>query len=128
MVFVPVFAWPPLFQIRSDLKPLYHFKTFSDNRGENFSLVCDNEGSRVIPEKPFSIIDKIPFLQEAGYRHFVIDLSGSSLKKTDYKDLIRAASNGTPLPRVSRFNWKNGFFNADADGTSATSTQKGGWY
>jgi putative protease len=124
MLFVPVFAWPPLFQIRSDLKPLYHFKTFSDNRGENFSLICENEGSRVIPEKPFSIIDKIPFLQEAGYLHFVIDLSGSSLKKTDYKDLMRAAKNGTPLPRVSRFNWKNGFFNADADGASVTNIQK----
>jgi hypothetical protein len=32
------------------------------------------------------------------------------LKKTDYKDLMRAVDNGTPLPRISRFNWKNGFF------------------
>jgi putative protease len=124
MIFVPVFAWPPLFNIRSDLGPLYGFKTFSDNRGENFSLVCGDEGSRVIPQKPFSIIDKIPFLQEAGYRHFVIDASGPPLKKTDYKDLMRAAGSGTPLPRVSRFNWKNGFFNADADGSSATGSQK----
>jgi putative protease len=118
MVFVPVFAWPPLFRIRCDLEPLYDFKTFSDNRGENFSLLCEREGSRVIPEKPFSIVDKIPFLKEAGYRHFVIDLSGPSLKKTDYRDLMRAVNNGTPLPRVSRFNWKDGFFSAD-DASSA---------
>ena len=114
LAFVPVFAWPPLFQIRSDLAPLYDFKTFSDNRGEHFSLVCDNEGSFgkavVIPEKPFSITDKIPFLQEAGFWRFIIDLSGPPLKKSDYKDLMRAVHNGAPLPRISRFNWKNGFY------------------
>jgi putative protease len=113
MMFIPVFVWPPLFQIRSDLGSLYDFKTFSDNRGESFSLLCEREGSRVIPEKPFSIVDKIPFLKEAGYSHFVIDVGGPSLKKTDYRDLMRAVNNGTPLPRVSRFNWKDGFFSAE---------------
>ena len=110
MAFVPVFAWPPLFHIRADLAPLYDFKQFSDNRDEHFSLIADREGSIVIPEKPFSITDKIHFLQEAGFRRFVIDLSGPPLKKNVYKDLMRAAHNGTPLPRISRFNWKNGFY------------------
>jgi hypothetical protein len=31
---------------------------------------------------------------------------------------MRAVNNGTPLPRVSRFNWKDGFFSAD-DASSA---------
>jgi putative protease len=110
MAFVPVFAWPPLFRVRADLSPLYDFKQFGDNRGELFSLIADREGSMVIPEKPFSITDKIPFLQEAGFRRFVIDLSGPPLKKNVYKDLMRAVHNGTPLPRISRFNWKNGFY------------------
>jgi putative protease len=110
LFFIPVFAWPPLFRIRSDLGALYDFKTFSDNRDEPFSLICESDGSLVIPAQPFSIIDKIPFLQEAGFRRFVIDLSGPPLKKTDYKDLMRAVDNGTPLPRISRFNWKNGFY------------------
>jgi putative protease len=83
LFFVPVFAWPPLFSIKADLGRLYDFKTFSDNRDENFSLICESDGSRVIPEKPFSISDKIPFLKEAGFRHFVIDLSGPPLKKTN---------------------------------------------
>jgi putative protease len=110
IIFVPVFAWPPLFRIRADLGRTYDFKTFSDNRDENFSLVCESDGSLVIPEKPFSISDKIPFLKEAGFRHFVIDLSGPPLKKNNYKDLMRTVDNGAPLPRISRFNWKNGFY------------------
>jgi putative protease len=113
MVFIPVFAWPPLFRIREDLGQLYDFTLFSDNTGEKFSLVCDSEKTLVIPQKPFSIIDKIPFLQEAGFRRFIIDLSGPSLKKTDYKDLMHAVNNSSPLPRVSRFNWKNGFYSEE---------------
>jgi len=118
MAFVPVFIWPPLFNIRANLGTLYDFNTFSDNRGENFSLVCGPEGSVVFPEKPFSITDKIPFLKEAGFRRFLVDVAGNfpggrPLKKTDYKDLMRAIDNGTPLPRVSRFNWKNGFYTTE---------------
>jgi len=115
LAFVPVFIWPPLFQIRANLGTLYDFTTFSDNRGENFSLVCGPEGSTVFPEKPFSITDKIPFLKEAGFRRFIIDVAGSCrpLKKTDYKDLMRAIDDGTPLPRISRFNWKNGFYTTE---------------
>jgi putative protease len=116
MVFVPVFAWPPLFRIRADLGAVYDFSSFSDNRGERFRLNCgpqrgSQSGSLVIPETPFSITDKISFLKEAGFRRFVIDLSGWPIKKTDYKDLMQATESGTPLPRVSRFNWKDGFYN-----------------
>ncbi|MDR0456172.1 MAG: U32 family peptidase, partial [Treponema sp.] len=90
MAFVPVFAWPPLFHIRANLGTLYDFTAFSDNRDEHFSLVCEQEGSTVFPEKPFSVTDKIPFLKEAGFRRFIIELSGPPLKKTNYKDLMRA--------------------------------------
>jgi putative protease len=110
LVLVPVFGWPPLFRIRGDLGAVYDFKSFTDNRDEQFSLVCERESSLVIPEKPFSITDKIPFLKEAGFRRFIIDLSGPPLKKNDYKDLMRAVESGAPLPRMSRFNWKDGFF------------------
>ncbi|MCL1836800.1 MAG: U32 family peptidase [Treponema sp.] len=112
-VFVPVFAWPSLFRIRADLGSIYDFGTFSGSRDENFSLITGPGGSTVIPQTPFSITDKIPFLQEAGFRRFIVDLSGPPLKKNDYKDLMRAVSDGTPLPRITRFNWKNGFWNGD---------------
>jgi putative protease len=110
-VFVPVFAWPVLFRIRADLGKVYNFKSFQDSRGELFSLHCDREETIVIPEKPFSITDKIPFLKEAGFRRFIIDLSGPALKKKAYKDLMRSVENNAPLPDISRFNWKDGFYN-----------------
>jgi U32 family peptidase len=116
-VFVPVFAWPVLFRIRADLGRLYGFKSFHDSRGELFSLCREREETLVIPERPFSITDKIPFLKEAGFRRFIIDLSGPALKKKAYKDLMRSVENGVPLPDISRFNWKNGFFNNEGVGS-----------
>jgi len=112
--FVPVFAAPPLFRIRADLRARYGFKVFSDSRDENF-LLSSGEcgGSSVFPAKPFSIIDKIPFLKDAGFRRFVVDLTGLPLKKTDYKDLMQSISRGVPLPGASRFNWKDGFFSEE---------------
>ena len=83
--------------------------------GENFTLVSGNEGSRVMPDKHFSIIDKIPFLKEAGFRRFIIDLSGTAacrqiLKKSEYRDLMQSVNDNAPLPNSVRFNWKNGFY------------------
>jgi putative protease len=122
-VFVPVFAYPALFRIRNDLSPLYSWERFSDNQNEWFSLITErNESgaaglsageSLVIPEKPFSIVDKIPFLREAGFRRFILDFSGPALKKKDYKTVMTAAQEGAPLPNASRFNWKDGFFHDD---------------
>jgi putative protease len=110
LVFVPVFAWPSLFRIRADLGALYDFGEFSDSQGEAFSLVTGPEGSLVIPEKPFSIIDKIPFLERAGFKRFILDLTGPVLKKGLYRDLMRAVKEGVPLSGAGRFNWKNGFY------------------
>ncbi|MDR1252446.1 MAG: U32 family peptidase [Treponema sp.] len=108
--FVPVFAWPSLFRIRADIGAMYDFDTFSDSRHENFRLVSGPGGSLVIPEKPFSITDKIPFLREAGFSRFIIDLSGPVLKKGNYRDLMWAVKEGVPLPHAGRFNWKDGFY------------------
>ncbi|MDR2940995.1 MAG: U32 family peptidase [Treponema sp.] len=108
--FITVFAYPPLFNIRANLGPVLNIDTFEDNKDEIFSLVTGPEGSRVYPQKPFSIIDKITFLKEAGFARFIIDLSGAVLKKSNYRDLMRAVKEGAPLPRASRFNWKDGFF------------------
>jgi len=110
MAFVPVFAWPSLFHIRSDLGQVYDFNSFTDGRGENFSIVTSPEGSQVYPAAPFSITDKIPFLKEAGFSRFIIDLSGPPLKKAFYRDLMRAINDGTPIGGGTRFNWKDGFY------------------
>jgi putative protease len=110
--FITVFAWPPLFNIRANLGPVLNIDSFADNKDEAFSLVTSREGSRVYPQKPFSIIDKIPFLKEAGFARFIIDLSGQVLKKSNYRDLMRIVKEGNPLPHASRFNWKDGFFSS----------------
>ncbi|MCL2067480.1 MAG: U32 family peptidase [Treponema sp.] len=108
--FITVFGRPSLFRIRTDLGQIYKFSSLADNREEIFSLVTDYETSFVYPEKPFSITDKIPFLKESGFARFIVDLSGAALKKSYYRDLIRMITDGKPLSNVSRFNWKDGFF------------------
>lgn len=108
--FVPVFAYPALFRIRADLSGSYGFRFFSDGRDESFELRSGPSGSIVVPEKPFSIVDKIPFLKEAGFSKFLVDFSGVEVKKRDYKDVMDAARFGRPLANTTRFNWKDGFY------------------
>jgi putative protease len=111
--FVTVFAYPALFRVRADLGPLYDFGSFRDGRDGQFRLVAGEDGSRVYPEKPFSIVDKIPFLQNAGFRRFILDFSGPPLRKKDYRDVMNAVKNAAPLPNTVRFNWKDGFFSRE---------------
>jgi putative protease len=111
--FVTVFAYPALFRIRADLGPACGFSSFQDSRDGQFSLAAGEEGSRVYPEKPFAIVDKIPFLREAGFRRFILDFSGPPLRKKDYRDIMNAVKNAVPLPNSVRFNWKDGFFSQD---------------
>jgi len=108
--FVTAFAYPALFRIRADLRPVYDFDRFTDGREENFTLIGDEDGSLVVPENPFSIVDKIPFLKEAGFSRFILDFSGPVLKKLDYRDVMNAVKTGAALPNTTRFNWKDGFF------------------
>jgi putative protease len=111
-VFITVFSYPALFRIRANLEKVYSFGVFSDSREEEFRLISGRDGSLVYPERAFSIVDKIPFLKEAGFSRFILDLSGPPLKKADYKDLMRAVKNAAPVPNTGRFNWKDGFFQA----------------
>ncbi len=108
--FITVFSWTPLFNIRANLSSVLDFDSFADNMDEEFLLETSPEGSRVYPKKYFSITDKIPFLKEAGFGRFIIDLSGQVLKKSNYRDLMRSVNNNAPLPQSSRFNWKDGFY------------------
>jgi putative protease len=97
---------------------------FSGGRGEEFRLLAGREGSQVIPEKPFSIVDKRPFLETAGFRRFILDLSGPPLKKKDYRALMTAYQSASPIPGISRFNWKDGFFHDDAEGAAGRAITK----
>ncbi len=121
---VTVFAYPALFRIRADLAGMYDFVDFTDGRGEAFQLLSDSDGSSVVPDKPFSIVDKIPFLKEAGFGKFIVDFSGPVLKKRDYKDVMDAAKAGAPLPNTVRFNWKDGFYAPAENGPDAKSRSR----
>jgi putative protease len=123
-VFVTLFAWPPLFRVRSDLGNSYSFKEFQDSRGESFSFISGKSASPqglsgntvIVPDTPFSIVDKRPFLMESGFRRFILDFSGGTftgsfpVKKKFYREIMSATEEGRPLPETSRFNWKDGFF------------------
>jgi putative protease len=116
--FITLFAYPALFRVRADLSRVYDFREFRDSREERFQLISaggnagpgGGDGSLVIPEQPFSIVDKLPFLEEAGFRRFILDFSGPPLRKKDYRDIMTALKTGRPLPDTSRFIWKNGFY------------------
>jgi putative protease len=121
-VFVTLFSWPSLFRIRANLGSAYRFREFSGGTGEKFFLVpgtpsaLDTGETIVIPEKPFSIVDKRPFLEKAGFRRFIVDFSGGTgsgsfpLKKHEYREVMTAVLEGRPLAGTVRFNWKNGFY------------------
>ncbi|MDR1506061.1 MAG: U32 family peptidase [Treponema sp.] len=126
-VFVSLFSWPPLFRIRANLGrqgsrgggPVYRWRELSGGGGENFFLLPGSSPESetvVIPEKPFSIVDKKPFLEKAGFRRFIVDFSGGTgsgsfpVKKHEYRDIMNAAREGSPLSGTVRFNWKNGFY------------------
>ncbi|MDR2182334.1 MAG: U32 family peptidase [Treponema sp.] len=114
-ILVTLFAWPPLYRIRAGLRARYRFTRFTGSRGEAFMLI-PGKRSVVIPESPFSITDKRPFLEEAGFRRFIIDFSGGSfegsfpLRKKLYREVMSAVQNARPLSNTLRFNWKDGFF------------------
>jgi putative protease len=112
-IFITLFAYPALFRIRANLGGIYQFSKFQDREEEPFRLITSGDGSRVFPEKPFYIGDKIPFLKTAGFNRFILDFSGPVLKKKDYKDIMAAVQNALPLPNTCRFNWKDGFYTSE---------------
>ena len=112
-VFITIYSRPSLFRIRTNLGKLYDFEHFSGSRNENFLLVPAPEGTLVFPGEFFSIVDKTPFLREAGFKRFILDFSSGPLKKAEYRDIMEAANRVTPIPGTNRFNWKNGFFRKD---------------
>jgi len=108
-----VFSYPALFRIRADLAGVYDFTTFTDRDGSAYELNSLGDGSVVTPMKPFSLIDRIPFLQKDGINKFILDFSSIKLTKPLYKQVMRAADEGKLLPETGRFNWKEGFWQAE---------------
>ncbi len=110
---ITVFSYPALFRMRFKLPDDYEFTYFNDRQGGRFRAVSGEGGSFVMPDVPFSIIDKIPHVKKAGFTRFVLDFSHTPVKKQDYRAIMESYRKDKPLLNVSRFNWKDGFYNPD---------------
>jgi putative protease len=109
-VLVPIFAYPVLFRMRGLLPESYDFSYFLDKEGMMFKSMSTVDGSYVLPENPFSIVDMTAKLQSAGFSRFLIDLTKTAVDKKDFRAILLAARKGAALPETSRFNWKDGFW------------------
>lgn len=105
-----VFSYPPLFRIRADLSSQYESKRFVDRDGSAYTLRGRRDYSVVVPEVPFSIIDRTPFLRKEHINKFVLDVSNADPTKALYKNVAKAAQDALVLDGTSRFNWKDGFY------------------
>lgn len=111
--FVTVFAYPALFRMRFKLPAYYDFVNFSDKQEGEFRTLVTPEGSFVLPENPFSIVDKLVFLKNSGFKRFIIDFSKVEVNKQSYRRLVQNMEKGIPLPETTRFNWKDGFYSPE---------------
>ena len=109
-VLLPVYAYPALFRIRFKLPKEYDFTYFSDKEEKNFKVNSTPDGSFVMPEAPFSILDKCESLKSEGFKRFLIDFSKTKIRKQEVKAVQLSLTRKAPLEGVSRFNWKEGFY------------------
>lgn len=109
-VLIPVFAYPPLFRMRFKLPGDYDFTYFEDKEGQVFKVNSTADGSFVMPEEPFSILDKLNFMNSSGFKRFLIDFSKTKVSRRQIKAISSSMLKAQPLPDVSRFNWKDGFY------------------
>jgi len=107
---VTIFSFPELFYIISKINKKLDFEQFLDNNNNFYNIVVFDEKSSVIPEKPFSIIDKIPLLKKHGIEKVIIDFSNIQLKKNYYKNILNSTFKNEILQNTTRFNWNDGFY------------------
>ncbi len=112
-VLVSVYGYPALFRMRFKLPSEYEFTYFTDKEGMEFKVTSTPDGSIVMPEAPFSLVDKLQTIQNKGYTHILIDYSRTKVRKADMRAIMDAITKHEPVPGASRFNWKEGFYNPE---------------
>ncbi len=123
-ILVPIFAYPALFRMRFKLPDSYNFTFFSDKEGMTFKALSTPDGSFVMPENPFSIVDKVQFLQAAGFTRYLIDMSKTHVQKKHFRQIVSAMAKGQLLPETSNFNWKDGFYSQEKLDEYKAATQR----
>jgi len=109
-VLVPIFAYPTLFRMRFKLPEDYDFTYFEDKEEKVFKVNSTVDGSFVMPEEPFSIVDKANYITASGFKRLLIDFSKTKVSRSQIKAISTSMIKEQPLPDVSRFNWKDGFY------------------
>ncbi|HWR12593.1 MAG TPA: peptidase U32 family protein [Rectinemataceae bacterium] len=107
------FSYPQLFRIRGDLSVKYDSSSFMDRDGATYTMNGRRDYTVVVPDRPFSIIDRTAFLRKEHIDKFILDLSNANPARGLFRDIAKAAAEGKVLPDASRFNWKDGFYNED---------------
>lgn len=110
---VSIFSYPQLFRIRFMLPESYDFTYFSDKEGSEFKVNSTIDGSFVMGEKPFSIVDRANYLKGVGFKRLLIDYSKTKATKQDIKVIVSSTREGKNLPDTMRFNWKEGFYDSE---------------
>lgn len=109
-VLVPVYAYPALFRMRFKLPKDYDFTYFEDKEEKLFKVNSTADGSFVMPEEPFCIVDKAAFIKSSGFKKILIDFSKTKVTRSQIKAITSSMQKGQPLTGISRFNWKDGFY------------------
>ncbi len=112
-VLLSVFSYPVLFRMRFKLPKNYDFTYFSDKEKMGFKVNSTVDGSFVMPEYPFTLLDKMDSLKSKGWTHQLIDFSKTKILKSDIKDLLSIIQKHEFIEGSSRFNWKDGFYNPE---------------
>lgn len=112
-VLVTTYAYPTLFRMRFKLPKSYDFTYFTDKEEMEFKVNSTPDGSFVMPEAPFSIVDKIEMLDHEGFHRVLIDFSKTKVSRGELKLVKTAMLKKLPVPETSRFNWKDGFYSPE---------------
>jgi putative protease len=112
-VMITLFSYPALFRMRFQLPESYDFTYFKDKEGTEFKTLSTEDGSFVMPEKPFSIIDNMQKMMKLGFSHFLLDFSRTQVDKSEFRYIMKALFKGDVLPETFRFNWKDGFYSPE---------------
>ncbi len=110
---ITLYAYPALFRIRFKLPETYNFTYFTDKEGMEFKLLSTPDGSFVMAEKPFSILDKANTLGHLGFKRILLDFSKSKVSRNEFRAVNTALIKSTTLPETYRFNWKDGFYSPE---------------
>lgn len=121
---ITVFNYPPLFRMRRPLPQSYNFAHVSDKTGDVYRLLSTPSQSFVLPEKPFSITERVSSLQGQGFKKFILDFSHTSIRKADYKFIYTAFMNSEGISNTAKFNWKEGFYDKEKVENLKRATQK----